>query len=219
MSKDSLITLTKPDSAAAEAFRVLRTNLIFSSIEKPIHTLLVSSAADADDKSATLANLAVTFAQSGHKTIIVDSDLRRPSQHTIWGVDNARGLTTMMAEPAQMANPPLVETGIENLLLLPSGPQPAVPADVLTSQRMSEVIGVLKARSDYVLFDSPPVLAASDAALLGVKLDGLLLVVRASGTRRDHVQRARQTLERLHVRLVGSVLLNAPRESAATNYR
>lgn len=219
MSKDSLITLTNPDSAAAEAFRVLRTNLIFSSIEKPIHTLLVTSAADADDKSATLANLAVTFAQSGHKTIVVDSDLRRPSLHTFWNADNTRGLTTMMAEPAQMANPPLVETGIENLLLLPSGPQPAVPADLLTSQRMSEVIGVLKARADYVLFDSPPVLAASDAALLGVKLDGLLLVVRAGGTRRDHVQRARQTLERLHVRLVGSVLLNAPRESAATTYR
>lgn len=219
MSKNSLITLTDPDSAAAEAFRVLRTNLIFSSIEKPIHTLLVTSAADADDKSVALANLAVTFAQSGHKTIVVDSDLRRPSLHTIWGVDNARGLTTMMSEPALMANPPLVETGVENLLLLPSGPLPQVPADLLTSQRMSEIIGVLKARSDYVLFDSPPVLAASDAALLGVKLDGLLLVVRAGGTRRDHVQRARQTLERLHVRLVGSVLINAPRESAASSYR
>jgi capsular exopolysaccharide synthesis family protein len=219
MSKDSLITLTNPDSAAAEAFRVLRTNLIFSSIEKPIHTLLVTSASAADNKSATLANLAVTFAQSGHKTILVDSDLRLPSLHTIWGVDNTRGLTTMLTEPAQMATPPLVETGIENLMLLPSGPAPSIPADVLSSQRMSEVIGVLKARSDYVLFDSPPVLAASDAALLGIKLDGLLLVVQAGSTRRDHVQRARQTLERLHVRLVGSVLTNAPRESVATTYR
>ncbi|MFW5772647.1 MAG: CpsD/CapB family tyrosine-protein kinase [Phototrophicaceae bacterium] len=219
MPKDSLITLTQPDSAAAEAFRVLRTNLIFSSIEKPIHTLLVTSASAADNKSIALANLAVTFAQSGHKTIVVDSDLRRPSQHTIWDADNTRGLTTMMTEPAQLAAPPLVETGVENLLLLPSGPLPQVPADLLTSQRMSEIVGVLKARADYVLFDSPPVLAASDAGLLGVKLDGLLLVVQAGSTRRDHVQRARQTLERLHVRLVGSVLTNAPRESAATTYR
>ncbi len=219
MPKDSLITLTQPDSAAAEAFRVLRTNLIFSSIEKPIHTLLVTSASAADNKSVALANLAVTFAQSGHKTIVVDSDLRRPSQHTIWDADNTRGLTTMMTEPAQLATPPLVETGVENLLLLPSGPLPQVPADLLTSQRMSEIAGVLKARADYVLFDSPPVLAASDAGLLGVKLDGLLLVVQAGSTRRDHVQRARQTLERLHVRLVGSVLTNAPRESAATHYR
>jgi capsular exopolysaccharide synthesis family protein len=218
MSNINLITLTDPQSATAEAFRTLRTNLMFSSLEKPLHTLLVTSAADSGDKSAAVANLAVTFAQSGHRTILVDSDLRRPMQHQIWGIDNAKGLTTMILEDSLMSSPPLVETEIDNLSILPSGFLPTVPADVLSSQRMSEVIGVLKARADYVIFDSPPVMAASDAALLGSKVDGALLIVRAGNTRRDHVIQAKQALERVHVRLVGSVLTNALREGSGKRY-
>jgi capsular exopolysaccharide synthesis family protein len=212
MPNIKLVTLNEPRSAAAEAFRTLRTNLIFSSVDRPIHTLLVTSTAEADDKSAALANLAVTFAQSGHKTILVDSDLRNPQQHEIWGIDNGRGLTTMMNEAAALSSPPLAETEVENLSVVTAGPLPQVPADLLSSQRMNEIIGVLKARADYVLFDGPPVLAASDSLLLGGKVDGVLLVIRAGRTRRDHAARARQALERVHVRLVGSVLTNAPRE-------
>jgi capsular exopolysaccharide synthesis family protein len=212
MAKNDLITLTDPRSAAAEAFRTLRTNLMFSRLEQDLQTLLVTSAADSRDKSTTVANLAVTFAQSGHRTILVDCDLRRPSQGDIWGINADHGLTTMMLEDAAMSSPPLVETDIEDLALLPSGPLPPIPADVLSSQRMNEIIGVLKARADYVLFDSPPVLAASDAALLGSKLDGVLLVVTAGHTRRDHVVRAKRALARINVRLIGSVLTDAPRE-------
>jgi capsular exopolysaccharide synthesis family protein len=212
MPNIKLVTLNEPRSAAAEAFRTLRTNLIFSSVDRPIHTLLVTSTAEADDKSAALANLAVTFAQSGHKTILVDSDLRNPQQHEIWGIDNGRGLTTMMNEAAALSSPPLAETEVANLSVVAAGPLPQVPADLLSSQRMNEIIGVLKARADYVLFDGPPVLVASDSLLLGGKVDGVLLVIRAGRTRRDHAARARQALERVHVRLVGSVLTNAPRE-------
>lgn len=208
-----LITLTDPRSAAAEAYRTLRTNLIFSSVERPISTLLVTSPAENADKSTVLANLAVTFAQSGNKTILVDSDLRQPTQHTIWQVDNTRGLTTMMLEDAAMSSPPLAQTEVENLQLLPSGELPPTPADVLGSQRMNEVISVLKARANYILFDGPPVLAATDAALLGSKLDGVLLVVRAGRTRRDQAARAKQALERVHVRIVGVALSHAPRGS------
>jgi non-specific protein-tyrosine kinase len=210
-----LITLTDPRSSAAEAFRTLRTNLMFTSVERPITTLLVTSPSRSDDKSIILANLAVTFAQSGNKTILVDSDLRRPTQHEIWGVKNDRGLTTMMLEDAAMSSPPLLTTEVENLSLLPSGTLPPIPADVLSSQRMSDVIGVLKARAHYILFDSPPVLAAADAALLGAKLDGVLLVIRAGQTRRDHAARARQALERVHVRILGAVMTNSPRENTA----
>lgn len=213
MAKANLVTLTDPKSAAAEAYRTLRTNLMFSSVENPIHTLLVTSPAKAEDKSDALANLAVTFAQSGHKTILVDSDLRQPSQHTIWGVENKKGLTNMMLDDTAISSPPLVETGIEYLQLLPTGELPPNPADLLSSQRMSEIIGVLKARADYVLFDSPPVLAVTDASLLGVKVDGALLVVKAGNTRRDHTLRARETLENVHVRVVGAALTNAPREN------
>lgn len=218
MADKELITLTEPRSAAAEAYRALRTNLMFSSVENPIHTLLVSSPAESEGKSTVLANLAITFAQSGHKTILVDGDLRRPSQHDLWGVANERGLTTMMLEDAALSSPPLANTDVENLQILPSGPLPPNPADLLVSQRMTEIIGLLKARASYVLFDSPPVLAVTDAALLGSKLDGALLVVRAGHTRRDDTARARQTLEQVHVRIVGAVLSNAPRENAGKYY-
>lgn len=213
MAQPGIVTLTDPRSAAAEAYRSLRTNLMFSSVERPLTTLLLTSPVQSEGKSMALANLAVTFAQAGNKTIIVDSDLRRPSQHTIWGIGNERGLTTMMLEDAALSTPPLVNTAVENLQILPSGALPPNPADLLSSQRMNDVIGVLKARAHYILFDSPPVLAVTDAAVLGAKLDGVLLVVRAGHTRRDHTARAKQALERVHVRIVGAVLTNAPRDS------
>ncbi len=216
MATPNLITLTDPRSPAAEAFRTLRTNLMFSSVERTLETMLVTSAAHGEDKSTVLANLAVTFAQSGNTTILVDSDLRRPSQHEIWGVSNERGLTTMVLEDAAIANPPLVETGVQNLALLPSGVLPPVPSDVLSSQRLNEVIGVLRARAHYILFDAPPILAATDAALLGAKLDGVVLVMRVGSTRRDQAARAKQALERVHVRILGVALTNAPRENTGS---
>ena len=213
MATTRLITLSQPRSAAAEAYRSLRTNLMFSSVESPIQTLLVTSAARDDEKSVTLANLAVTFAQSGNKTILVDADLRQPAQHTIWDMDNGRGLSNMMLDDDAISDPPLQRTDIDNLLVLASGELPPNPADLLSGKRMDAIIAGLKDRADYVLFDSPPILAATDAALLGIKLDGALLAVRAGSTRRDHTAQARQALERVHVRIVGAVLTNAPRES------
>ena len=213
MANVNLITLLQPRSAAAEAYRSLRTNLMFSSVEDPIRTLLVTSAAREDQKSATLANLAVTFAQSGNKTILVDADLRQPKQHEIWDIKNGPGLSAMMLDDSAVTDPPLHATDIENLQVVTSGELPPNPADLLSGKRMDEIISVLGERADYVLFDSPPILAATDAALLGIKLDGALLAIRAGDTRRDHTAQARQALERVHVRFVGAVLTNAPREN------
>lgn len=212
MSKVNLITLTEPRSQAAEAYRSLRTNLMFSSVEHPIQTLLITSPASAEGKSDALANLAVTFAQSGNNTILVDSDLRNPTQHQLWGVKPEPGLSEMMLDERLMSHPPLVKTEVEHLSLLPAGTQAPNPADLLSSRRMEQIIGNLKARASYVLFDSPPVLTATDAALLGVKLDGALIVVRAGQTRRDHAERARDALERVHVRVLGAVLTNTSGE-------
>jgi len=213
MVQANLITLTQPRSAAAEAYRSLRTNLMFSSVESPLHTLLVTSAARDDQKSVTLANLAVTFAQGGNETILVDADLRQPKQHTIWDLPSQRGLSSMMVDAAAIQEPPLQATAVAGLQVLPAGELPPNPADLLGGKRLEAIIQALKARADYVLFDSPPVLAATDAALLGIKLDGALLAIRAGDTRRDHTTQARQALERVHVRIVGAVLTNAPREN------
>ncbi len=208
MKQPNLITLTDPRSPASEAYRTLRTNLIFSSLSEPIHTLVVTSPAPEEGKSTALANIAVTMAQGGKKTILVDCDLRRPSQHIIWGVEQEPGLTTMMLGEAE--GMPLREVGVENLRLLTSGPLPPNPADLLTSPRMDAVIERLKGEADFVLFDAPPVIAVTDAALLAAKLDGALLVMRAGRTRRDHAERARDLLQRINVRLVGALLMDAP---------
>ncbi len=213
MATEDLITLSQPRSAAAEAYRSLRTNLMFSSVENPLRTLLVTSAAREDEKSLTLANLAVTFAQGGAKTILVDADLRQPRQREIWSLAGGAGLSGMMMDDAAMTEPPLQGTPVDGLEVLPAGELPPNPADLLGGKRMDAIIAALKARADYVLFDSPPVLAATDAALLGIKLDGALLAVRAGDTRRDHTAQARSALERVHVRVVGAVLTNAPGDS------
>ncbi len=213
-----LITLTNPRSPATEAYRTLRTNLTFAALDKPIETLVVTSAAPGEGKSTVLANLAVTMAQGGRRTILVDADLRRPGLHEIFGIVNDRGLTTMIVEDAVLDDPPLIDVGVDNLWLMPSGPMPPNPADILGSRKMEKVIAALRARADVVLFDAPPIIAVTDAAVLGTKVDGVLLVVCAGRTRREHAQRARELLERVHVRIVGAVLNDAPRDVTLGGY-
>jgi non-specific protein-tyrosine kinase len=216
--KLDLITVTDPRNPAAEAYRTLRTNLTFAALDKPIETLVITSAAPGAGKSIVLANLAVTMAQGEHRTIMVDADLRRPELHSIFGVPNERGLTTMFVEEAALDNPPLIETGVGNLWLLPSGPLPPNPADLLGSRRLEQAIAALKTRADLILFDAPPVIAVTDATVLGTKVDGVLLVVSAGRTRREHALRARELLERVHVRIVGAVLNDAPRDVSLGGY-
>ena len=217
-NQPDLITLTDPRSPTAEAYRTLRTNLYFSSLDRALETLVVTSAAPGDGKSTTLANLAVTMAQGEKRTILVDADLRRPAQHRLFGLGNTRGLTTMAVDESAMAEPPLLPTGVENLWLLPSGPLPPNPAEILGSRRMEEIIAALKARADIVLFDAPPVIAVTDAAVLGTKVDGVLLVVRAGKTRREHAAQAKELLEKAQVRIVGAVLSDAPLDRAMGGY-
>jgi capsular exopolysaccharide synthesis family protein len=219
MSKQpNLITLTDPRSPAAEAYRTLRTNLYFSSLDRALETLLVTSAAPGDGKSTTLSNLAVTMARGEKRTILVDADLRRPALHKLFGVSNSQGLTTMAVQESALTEPPLVETGVDNLWLLPSGPLPPNPAEILGSRRMEEIIAALKTHADVVLFDAPPVIAVTDAAVLGSKVDGVLLVVSAGKTRREHALRAKEMLERVKVRLMGAVLNNAPPDQSMSSY-
>lgn len=213
-----LITLIDPRSPAAEAYRTLRTNLTFAALDKPIETLVVTSAASGEDKSTVLANLAITMAQGERRIILVDADLRRPGLHETFGTVNDRGLTTMIVEEAALEEPPLIDVGVDNLWLVPSGPLPPNPAGILGSRKMEQVIAALKARADVVLFDAPPVVAVTDAAVLGTKVDGVLLVIHAGRTRREHAQRARELLERGHVRIVGAVLNDAPRDVVLGGY-
>jgi capsular exopolysaccharide synthesis family protein len=158
----------------------------------------------------------VTMAQGGKRTILVDCDLRKPSQHDIWGISREPGLTNMMLE--NQLDPPLCDVGVENLWVLPAGPMPPNPADLLGSPKMGQVIERLKELADVVLFDAPPVIAVTDAALLATQLDGALLVLKMGGTRRDYAERAKALLEQVNVRIVGVVLTNAQVDSKMTSY-
>jgi capsular exopolysaccharide synthesis family protein len=205
---DPLITVADPRSPVSEAYRTLRTNLDFSSLDKPIKTMLVTSAGPEEGKSTVLANLAVTTAQTGRKVILVDCDLRRPTLHYIFNLKNDVGLTTMVVDDAAMESPPLQETGVEGLQLVSSGPLPPNPSELLGSRRMEDIIADLLERADVVLFDAPPVVAVTDAAVLATKVDGVLLVVNAGGTKRDYARTAKARLEKVNANLLGAVLNN-----------
>lgn len=211
-----LITLTDPRSPVSEAYRTLRTNLSFYSVDDPIRSLVVTSSASDDGKSIVAANLAVTMAQSGRKTILVESDLRRPTLHDLFGLEAEPGLTNVIL--GDESGLPLQITDVDNLSLLASGPKPPNPADMLGSKRIDALIEELTGQADFVIFDTPPAIAVTDAAVLGAKVDGVLLVISAGKTRREHAERAKETLEKARARIVGVTLTNAPQDSMVGDY-
>jgi non-specific protein-tyrosine kinase len=218
-----LVAYSEPKSAAAEAYRTLRTNIQFASPDKPVHTILATSTSPDDGKSTTIANLAITFAASGSQTVLVDADLRRPHLHKTFNLANDYGLTTLVSSMARgqegdAARLPLQETQVPNLKVLTSGPVPPNPAEILASQRMVEIIALLRAGAEYVLIDTPPIIAVTDAAVLAPRVDGVLLVVNAGKTRRDLAVKARDMLRQVNANILGVVLNNATIDKSAYEY-
>jgi len=207
----NLITLTDPRSPAAEAYQSLRTNLEFSSLEQPLHSILITSADGVTDKSVALANLAVVMVQAGDRVTIVDGDLRRPQQHEIFGLPNQNGLSNWLADGGTA---PLQRTSLDGLQVMTSGPLPANPVAILSSRRLADALAELQEQTDYLLIDAPPILAVTDGALWASKVDGVVLLVNAGRTKREHAQRAKTVLEKVHARIVGAVLLDAERDAA-----
>ncbi len=216
--QSALITFTNPRSPISEAFRTLRTNLEFSSLDKPIRSMVVTSAAPEEGKSTTLANLAVALAQTGKRIIVVDCDLRRPSLPQIFDVHGTLGFTDIMRDDALLAKLPLQETCVPNLHLLSSGALPPNPAELLASRRMSEVIAALQQQADMILFDAPPVIAVTDSAVLASKVDAVLLVISAGKTKRDHAKKAKALLDKVNAHLIGAVLNNVKGEASLYQY-
>ncbi len=223
-SLPDIVTVSDPRSPAAEAYRTLRTNIQFSTIDKPLRRMLLTSAGPDEGKSTTLANLAVAMATAEMKVIVLDCDLRRPAQHDIFKVANTEGLTSMFLgrgggqlglSAAAHMEPPLQATAVPNLTVLPSGPTPPNPAELLGSTRMDSILEELTRRADVVLLDTPPVIAVTDAAVLSAKVDGCLLVVGAGVAKRDQLRRARAALEAVHANVLGVVVNNVPPEDGS----
>ncbi len=202
---DKLIPAIEPRSAGAEAYRVLRTNISFSSVDTAIKTILVTSPSPSEGKSITAANLAVVMAQAGYNTILLDCDLRKPAQHKVFNVTNEVGLTNGLLAAAN-AHHFIRPTRVENLRLMTTGPMPPNPAELLGSKSMATLLDLLAHESDIIIIDSPPVLAVADAAILSRAADGSLLVIDSGHTRREAAQRAKETLEKAGARVLGVVL-------------
>jgi non-specific protein-tyrosine kinase len=201
--EDKLVTATHPRSPISESYRTLRTNIQFSTLDKPARTLLVTSPNPIEGKSITAANLAVAMAQAGLRTVLVDSDLRRPAQHKIFSLSNQQGLTTSVLEEEPVLDGHLQAVSVENLRVLTSGPIPPNPSELLGSHKMQVLLERLKAESDIVIFDSPPALAVTDAAVLSTQVDAVLLVTDAGRTRRDMALRARDDLLKVGAHILG----------------
>jgi polysaccharide biosynthesis transport protein len=214
-----LATLLHPRSAAAEAFRTIRTNLEFASLDRPLRTITVRSSVAGEGKSVVGGNLAVAFAQAGRRTILIDADLRRPGLHELFAMPNDVGLTDMVLSDVMSLENVAQHTEEPNLWLVPSGAVPANPAELLGSQRMAVILQRILAEADLVILDTPPIGVVTDAALVAARTDATLLVVSPDRSSEGVVRKAREALAHVNARVVGAVLNNvSPRGAQANPY-
>jgi capsular exopolysaccharide synthesis family protein len=200
-----LIASLDPKSPISEQYRTIRTNVQFSSIDKELRTLMVTSSGPGEGKSTTAANLAVVFAQLGKKVLLVDADLRKPTVHRSFAVNNLHGFTTVLTKQAKLAST-VLETEERDLFILTSGPVPPNPAELLSSKSMEQFIEEAKEQFDYVIFDTPPLLAVTDPQILANKVDGSIFVVFSGKTDIDQAKKAKELLQNAQSKLVGVVL-------------
>lgn len=194
----------KPNSIAAEAYRTLRTNIQYSSFDKEIKTMVVTSSEPGEGKSTTAGNMALSFAQSEKSVILIDCDLRKPSLHRKFKVSNLVGLSDVLIGKEKMND--AVNEYSENLHILTSGKLPPNPSEMLGLKAMGRLLEELKSKYDIIILDSAPLQAVTDAQILSTKVDGTILVVRAEKTKRDSVQQAKALLDKVGANILGTVL-------------
>lgn len=217
MNKQRMITFADPKSPAAEAFRTLRTNIMFSATDKEIETILFTSSSPGEGKSTISANYAITLTQSGQRVILVDCDMRRPTIHKVMGLNNKKGLTNMLIENATFEE--VAQTGwVEKLKIITTGPLPPNPAELIGSAKMDALIETLKEKADVVLFDAPPLLAVTDSQLLASKLDGVVLVIKAGAVTREMAVKAKELLGNVKAKILGCVMNKVEYENKSHYY-
>lgn len=194
----------KPKSITAESYRTLRSNIQYSSYDKKIQTIVVTSSEPGEGKSTTSGNLALSFAQANMKTILIDCDLRKPSLHKTFRVSNLIGLSDVLIGKGKIVD--AIHDYNEYLSLLTSGKLPPNPSEMLGSKAMTNLLIELRKYYDVIILDSPPLQAVTDAQVLSTKVDGTVLVVRAEKTKRDSVAQAKSLLEKVGANLLGVVL-------------
>jgi len=204
-----LITLKNPKSRTAEAFRTLRTNIQFSSLDKELKSIVVTSSGSGEGKSTVMSNLAITMAESGMKIILVDCDLRKPSIHKKMGITNSVGLTNVLVQGVKKEEC-VVKTTVNNLFILTSGPIPPNPAELLGSKKMRDFIEELKGEFDLVLIDAPPVLAVTDAQILSTIVDGVIFVASYGEAQKNALVDAKHLIDKVGGKILGIVFNKVP---------
>ncbi len=213
-----LVAQHLPKSQMAEAFRALRTSILLSQADHPPQVILVTSALPREGKTTAAANLAVTLAQLGDKTVLVDADLRKPGVGRLLNLAGGKyaGLSSYLAGVSSLDLVSVPHPTIPNLVAIPTGPLPPNPADLLSSHKLVEAIAELRTKFKFIVIDSPPIMAATDAVILSVQTDGVLLVVRSGETPKEAFTRTRDLLHSVKCRILG-VVLNAV-DSGAPDY-
>ncbi len=199
------ISVLHHKSLVAEQYRTIRTNIEFSSVQTHLRSILVTSSVPGEGKSFSAANLAAVFAQQEKKVLLVDADLRKPTIHETYQLENVQGLTNVLVGNASLGET-VQKTLIDNLYVLTSGPTPPNPAELLSSKAMGELIQEMYSRYSLVIFDSPPLLAVADGQILANQTDGSVLVVLSGKTKMDTVQKARDALQQSKAKLLGALL-------------
>ena len=199
-----LIVESKPKSISAEAYRTLRTNIQYSSFDKEIKIIVVTSSDPGEGKSTTAANMAGSFAQSEKSVLLIDCDLRKPSLHRQFKISNLVGLSDVLIGKENIKD--AINVYNENLHILTSGKLPPNPSEMLGSKAMERLLEELKVRYDIVILDSAPLNAVTDAQILSTKVDGTILVVKSEKTKRDSVQQAKALLDKVGANILGTVL-------------
>ncbi|MFO0725573.1 MAG: polysaccharide biosynthesis tyrosine autokinase [Myxococcota bacterium] len=213
-----LYVAQNPKSAVAECARSIRTNLLFMSTDKPLRRLMVTSPGPAEGKSTTAIVLGVAMAQAGNRVLIVDTDLRRPRLHRTFGVSGERGITSLLLDSSVEPSEAIKKTDVVGLDVLPCGPLPPNPAEIMHTERFANLVKRLEERYDRIVFDSPPIHAVTDAVILSQLVDGVVLVVKASQTAKEAIRRAARKLYDVKGVILGVVLNDLDFEEGGYGY-
>jgi len=205
---EPLVTLQDPGRVASEAYRSLRTSLLYAVVDAPPKVVLITSPGPAEGKSTTCANLAVVLAQAGKETLVIDGDLREPSLHKIFGVPNVSGVVNVLSGEHNL--PEVWKEPVSGLKIISAGPIPPDPAALLSSVRFAEFVGQARRMFDYVLIDSPPTQLVSDPMIIATQADAVLLVLDFQGTSKRSLRKAVRNLEAVGANVLGTVMNKAP---------
>lgn len=217
MLNSSLITYNNPKSPISEAYRVLRTNIQYSSIDNPLKVIVVTSSGPGEGKSTTVINTAITFAQAGSKVLVIDGDLRKPKIHKLMGLENKNGLTNILASKGDFKES-IKQVGINGIEIITCGAIPPNPSELLSSKQMKMLIQQLREEYDLIMIDAPPVGNVTDAAILSTICDGTILVTASGQVDVASVKRAKELLQKVNANIVGVVLNKLDKNSKGNYY-